>query len=114
MAGDAELAGVENLDRTLDVAAREIADVTPEERAAGEYLARRGAAAAPRRTGFLASTHGYDVGLERVDVVATAPYATIVHSTNPWLERAVVGAESHVAELYLAGLDRALSQVKGT
>jgi len=113
MAGGAELEGAATFQRTIREAARDVADTTVEAHAAGALMATEGRKDSPRRTGFLASTHGYGVSGPLIEVTATAPYATIVHSQNPWLERAVEDEDDHVADLYLAGLDRALARVKG-
>jgi hypothetical protein len=113
VAGGASLQGADNLVRTLHDAAHQLEDLTEAERQAGQLLAQAGSKAAPVHTGRLAAAHGYDVVDGLLTVVAATPYAAIVHARNPWLTRTVVANEDQVAEIYLTGVDDALSHVRG-
>lgn len=108
-----ELEGGDRFVRTLGDAAHDLEHMEETERVAGELLKRQAAAAAPWSTGFLSHSHGFKVDGPELDLIATAPYATIVHSSNPWLTRTVERETAHVADVYLAGLDKALARVKG-
>ncbi len=110
----AELRGADQLVRTLHAAAADLGDLSDVEQEAGELLAEQGSKASPRRTGTLAEAHGYKVVTAGVTVIAATRYAAIVHARNPWLARTVLAAEDQVADLYLAGVDERLAQVKGT
>jgi len=112
--GGAELRGADNLVRTLRSAAGALEDLTEAEHAAGQLLAAHGSARAPRRTGLLASRHGYTVVDTRLTVTAATPYAAVVHARFPWLTQTLAADEDQVTDLYLDGVDDALSLVKGT
>lgn len=112
--GGAELQGADVLVRTLQTAADELDDLSAAERAAGQLLAGQGAQAAPRRSGLLADRHGYVVVDDRLTVTAATDYAAIVHAHNPWLTRTVDRVEGDVLDIYMTGVDAALSNVKGT
>lgn len=114
MAAGAQLRGADNLVRTLDDAARRLLDLTEAEQSAGQLLAEAGRAASPRKTGRMAGAHGYDVVDATVSIVVATDYAPIVHAQNPWLTDTVTAHEEQVADIYLSGVEDALSIVKGT
>lgn len=114
MGAGAQLRGADVLVRTLQAAGEDLQDLSEVERQAGQLLAEQGSRRSPRRSGRLAAAHGYQVLEDRLSVIAATPYAAIVHARNPWLTRSVDDAEDQVADLYLAGVDAALSHVKGT
>lgn len=110
----AELRGADRLVRTLHDAAHDLENLDEAERQAGELLATKGAKASPRRSGRLANAHGYTVVQGVLTVVAATPYAAIVHALKPWLTRTIDNSTDQVADIYLTGVDDALSRVKGT
>lgn len=113
MTAGAQLRGADQLVRTLHEAGQQLGDLSEVEHQAGQLLADQGSRSAPRDTGRLAGAHGYAVVDDVLTVVAATPYAAIVHARNPWLTRTVDQAEDQVADLYLTGVDDALSHVKG-
>lgn len=114
MTAGAQLRGADQLARTLHEAGRQLGDLTEVEHQAGQLLAGKGSKASPRQTGRLAAAHGYTVVDDVLTVTAATPYAALVHARNPWLTRTVDQSEDQVADLYLVGVDDALSHVKGT
>lgn len=114
MAGGAQLRGADQFVRTLHAAASDLDDLTDVEDQAGQLLAEQGSRNSPRRTGRLSRSHGSQVVAGGFAVVADAPYSAIVHARNPWLTRTVLAAEDQVVDLYAAGVDERLAQVKGT
>lgn len=113
MTSGAQLQGADNLVRTLHAAARQIEDLSEAEHKAGQLLAEAGSKAAPRLTGRLRESHGYTVTDAGLTVTAATPYAVVVHARTPWLTRTVDTEAEQVADIYLAGVDDALADVKG-
>lgn len=111
---DAELQGADQLVSTLRDAAQALQDLSAAEHEAGQLLAQAGSAAAPRETGNLAAKHGYDVVAAQVSVTAATPYASRVHARQPWLADTLTARADEVADVYLAGVEDALAQVRGT
>lgn len=111
---DAELQGADQLASTLREAADALQDLSAAEHEAGQLLAQAGSAAAPRETGNLAEKHGYDVVAAQVVVTAATPYAAIVHARKPWLSDTLAARADEIADMYLAGVEDALAQVRGT
>jgi hypothetical protein len=106
----------------LDQIARDLADLTPELEATVRVLVGAAAAAAPHRTGRLASSHRVvPAGARTVRVTADTPYAAVIHwgwpghgiRRQPWLvatwlrDRAPL---DHLARGLQSGIDKAAAK----
>lgn len=114
MTGGAEVKGVARLRATLDTAGRELADLDATTGVrAGQLLAAAGAARSPRRSGFLADSHGFTVTDAGVSVVVAAPYAGYVHAANPWLVRELDAQEETIVTMYAADVADVVAKIQG-
>lgn len=115
-----EVLGADTLARTLDGAARDLADMSEANRKAGDLLARDAAGRAPHRTGRLGgSIRVTAVGAGGVTVGAAAPYAPFqefgtryVRATY-FLTGTLAHDEGPVIDVYETAVDHALMQVRG-
>ena len=111
--------GDTTLRATLKVAAHRIEDMTDPGRATGAFLATRGRADAPRRTGYLAASHRADPSATAVEVVAAAPYAGYVHygtrhmRARPWLTTGAHNTEGTWIRNYETRIETVLAGVRG-
>lgn len=115
-----EVLGADTLDRTLDAAARDLADYTPQNRRAGEVAARTAAGRAPRLTGRLAGSvrvlsadrSGAEVGTP-VTYGRFQDLGTRYVRPTYYLSGALGQAESAITAVYEAAVDQTLGKVRG-
>lgn len=110
-----EIEGADQLARTIDRAAGDLAGLDQTAgTAAARTLAREASQAAPRQTGRLASSHRAQAG----EVVVTADYAPFVHwgtrhmAGRPWLTTTAERSTSWV-DAYATELDDIVDNIKG-
>jgi hypothetical protein len=113
MPGGVELRGGDQLLAGLDAARAELADTSAADSAAGELLADRVRARAPKRTGYLASTIGYQLLTAGAELVVAAPYAAAVEARRPFAHNTVEAALPDVVTIYTEHAEQALDQLKG-
>lgn len=111
--GGVELRGGDQLLAGLDVARAELQQLDAVDRAAGQLVADRVRSRAPRRTGHLASTVGYETTTAGFDLVVAARYAVPVEARRPYAHNTVEASATDVLDLYSEHAQAALDQVKG-
>lgn len=104
-----DVRGADQLVGSLRAVARELAELTAADEAAGELLAGEVASSAPRVTGFLAQSVTHSGG--RVEI--GAPYAGVVHAANPWAAQTTAAKEAAVVDIYEQAIVDAVASVKG-
>lgn len=105
--------GGDQLVSTLHAAARELSGLVDAHAEAGQLLADRGAATAPRRTGHLAASHEAIVNAGAVEVTNTATYAGYVHALDPWLTRELTDLHDQLIDIYAAGVAGVVATIRG-
>lgn len=108
-----ELRGGDQLLAGLDAARAELEQTADVDRAAGELVADRVRSKAPKRTGYLASTVGYETTTTGFELVVGARYAAAVEARRPYAHNTVEAALPAVVDLYAEHAQHALDQVKG-
>ena len=117
--------GARELRRTLKAAGDDLADLTKVNATVSRYVALRGAAMAPRRSGALAgSVRG---NAAKTSAIARAggarvPYANVIHwgwpahhiAAQPFLVDAAHTTEPTWTRYYLAEVERILGTIHGT
>lgn len=109
----AQLEGTGRLIRSLEDAAADLAQLDEAAREAGELAAGKGAADAPRQTGYLSSTVDYELVDTGFALVAAAPYAAAVHARDPWLARTVTELEDRIVTTYADEVADVVAHIKG-
>lgn len=109
-AAGASVQGQDELVRSLDAAARELAQLDEADDHAGQLLAGAVAAEAPRRSGFLAGSIEHTGAAVRVG----APYGVFVHARDPFAARAMEQRLQEVTDLYGQAVALAVAKVKGS
>lgn len=110
MATGAELRGADQLDSSLQAAARELAQLSEADDQVGAMLAGAVSAEAPRRSGFMAGTVEHAGAVVRVG----APYGVFVHARNPFAARAMQREQAEAVGLYAQAVASAVALVKGS
>ena len=116
--------GGPRLRKTLKTAAGDLEDMKAVTRAVSGFVANRAAAAAPRRSGALASSVRGSAGATRATVragYARVPYAGPIHwgwkrrgiTANPWISSTAQATESVWVRMWMDGVERAVSKVEG-
>lgn len=113
MAGGVELRGGDQLLAGLDAARTDLDQTGDVDRAAGQLVADRVRKAAPRATGYLASTVGYQLTTAGFELVVAARYAVPVEARRPYAHNTTEAALPAVTDLYAEHADQALDNVKG-
>lgn len=106
--------GADSLRRTLAEAAEELRHLDPSP--AGQLVAARVEAAAPRRTGRLAASTSWVAAGTGFAIEAggrSAPYAGYVHARNPYIARTFAASLDDVADLYLEAAQGSLDRIRG-
>lgn len=109
-AAGADVQGTDELSRSLDAAARELAQLGEADDQAGQLLAGAVSAEAPRRSGYLAGSIEHTGAVVRVG----APYGVFVHARDPFAARAMQEKLQEVTDLYGQAVAQAVAQVKGS
>lgn len=113
-----ELVGAERFSATTRAAIADLKDLSDAHRAAGDLIERRASAAAPRRTGDLASAFGTRVTAAGVEVVNTADHAKFVQfgtrhmDAQPFMPDAG-DVERDLTPIYVDAVDEAIQQIEG-
>lgn len=111
-----DLVGLERFQRTAAAAVRDLEDMADTHDAAVEVLERAAAAAAPRRTGELASSFGTRVTATTGELFNTARHAVPVQfgtrhmAARPFLP---VDVARDVTPIFVDAVDAAVSSIKG-
>lgn len=113
MSGGVELRGGEQLLAGLDAARTALAQTDDADRAAGQLVADRVRDAAPKRTGYLASTVGYETTTAGFELVVAARYAAAVEARRPYAHTTVEAALPDVVDLYAEHVEDVLDHIKG-
>lgn len=113
MSGGVELRGGDQLLAGLDAARAELEQTADADRAAGQLLADKVRARAPRLSGYLSSTVGYELTAAGFELVVAAPYAAAVEARRPYAHNTVEAALPDVVTVYTEHADQALGQIKG-
>lgn len=116
-----EARGAEELHRTLTAAAEDLADLTEVNDQAGQYVAARAAAAAPRKSGRLAGSLSVVAEPTGLVVESSEIYAAPIHwgwparniAAQPFLLDTVEQTEAQILEYYQRNNERVLSSVRG-
>lgn len=111
MSAGAELKGGDRLLSTLGAVPDQLRDEPARE--AGQLLADRVAGAAPRKTGTLAKSVGYELTPTGFEVVATAPYAAIVEARTGWALATITARYDDAVDAYTQGATDVLATVQG-
>jgi cytochrome c peroxidase len=111
MPGGVELHGGEQLLAGLDAARSYLENTAEADRKAGELVSDRVRTAAPKRTGYLRSTVGYELVTGGYDLVVAAPYAAKVEARKPYAHNTVEAALPDVVNIYAEHADEALAQI---
>lgn len=113
MSGGAELRGSDQLLAGLDAARTALAQTGDVDRAAGQLVADQVRKAAPKRTGYLRSTVGYETTTAGFELVVAAPYAAAVEARRPYAHNTAQAALPAVTDLYAEHAEQALDHIKG-
>lgn len=108
MAG-VQLEGDEALRSSLAAATADLQSLAGADEDAGEVLASRVIAEAPKLTGYMAGT----VESAGATITVGAPYAGIVEARTGFAARAVLAEQQRVVEIYADGIATAVAQVRG-
>jgi HK97 gp10 family phage protein len=113
-----EVLGADTLARTLSSAARELQQMTPVNRQAGDILARNAASGAPRRTGRLAGSIRVTANAEGAEVTAGAPYAPFQEFGTRYVRATyflsqAAARDDQVVDVYDRAVDKIISSVRG-
>ena len=116
-----ELRGADELDRTLERAAKEIGDLEDADKAAAALIAREAARRAPRRTGKLAGSLKAGTVRGKPTVSSDLVYAPPIHygwrarniAPNRFLTEAADATERQWLAFYETDTQKALDKVKG-
>ena len=120
-----QVEGARELRRTLKAAGDDLSDLTKVNATVSRYVALRGAAMAPRRSGALAgSVRGNSAKASAIvrGGGARIPYAGVIHwgwpahhiSSQPFLVNAAHETEPTWTKYYLREVERIMSHIHGT
>lgn len=109
MSGGGGVQGADQLARSLDAAARELADLAAADDVVGDLLASAVVAEAPKRTGYMAST------VQHVGSVVTigAPYAVFVNARTGFAVRPLEQQQTKITDLYARAVAEVVAGIKG-
>lgn len=109
MAGAMSVDGDEQLRSSLSALAAELRHLDATDDKAGEQLASRVVAEAPKLTGYMAGT----VEHAGATITVGAPYAGFVDARNPFAERAMAAEQQDIVNLYAEDIAAAVARTVG-
>lgn len=113
MTVSAAVEGADQFLATLDAATHDLDDLDEADRKAGDLLADRISANAPRETGRLAKNVDAVVVAGAVEVTIGVPYAVYVVARNPWVTRDVDAALPDLTDLYAGEVAETIATIQG-
>lgn len=113
--------GAETFTRTAGAVARDLKDLTTENRRAAELVLDRADPRTPRSSGALAASGRVDAGPDEAAVVYDEVYAGVIHNgwderniaAQPWLAETFDESTAAVMDVYADGMDARLSKIRG-
>ena len=113
--------GADELDRTLRVAAGDLADLRPANQKAAETLLEKADSRTPRDSGALASSGSVQADSEGGTVTYDEVYAGVIHNgwpehnidAQPWLGEATATNRTDVVDVYVDHVTDLLGHVHG-